>query len=461
MMSLTEIINITGAAPLQREAEGEITGVSTDTRTISPGGLFIALRGERFDGHDFVGEAFRKGAAAALVSRPSRTPVEGRLLLVQDTLQALGALAANWRRRFALPVVAVTGSVGKTTTKEMIASSLSQSGEVLKTPENYNNEIGVPLTALTLAPNHKAAVFELAMRGRGQIRYLAEIISPSIGVITNIGLSHLELLSTPQAIAETKAELLEAMGSEGIAVLPRESEFFPFLAKKARRIVAFGLKEGDVRAEKIVAEGESLSFRIWLPSEIGAQEGEWHQARLPVPGKHNVVNALAAAAAAKCAGASPAQILNGLEAFMSVPGRMRILQAPAGFTIMDDTYNASPDSMRAALETLAGMKGGGKIAVLGEMRELGPESAALHRALGREAAALPLALIVTVGELGKEIAVGAADALSAAAIQPVTDAQAALKLVSGLVRKGDVVLVKASRALGLEAVVEGLLALST
>ncbi|NIM07031.1 MAG: UDP-N-acetylmuramoyl-tripeptide--D-alanyl-D-alanine ligase, partial [Armatimonadetes bacterium] len=205
MMSIVAVKDIVGATLLQGEAEGEVTGVSTDTRALRAGELFIALRGEKFDGHDFLSEAFRKGAAAAIVSASPKEPVEGCLLLVKDTLPAMGTLAAHWRRKFDLPVVAVTGSVGKTTTKEMIASILAQTGEVLKTPENYNNEIGVPLTVFNLTSNHKAAVFELAMRGRGQIRYLAEIISPHVGVITNIGISHLELLSGPEAIAEAKA----------------------------------------------------------------------------------------------------------------------------------------------------------------------------------------------------------------------------------------------------------------
>jgi UDP-N-acetylmuramoyl-tripeptide--D-alanyl-D-alanine ligase len=461
MFTITEIIEITGAVLLQGEAKGEITGVSTDSRRIRPGELFIALRGGKFDGHDFLGAAFQKGAAAALVSAPPREAVKGCLLQAADTLLALGALAAAWRRRFSPIVIGVTGSVGKTTTKEMIASILSQSAEVLKTPENFNNEIGVPLTALNLRQEHKAAVFELAMRGRGQIRYLAEIISPDIGVITNIGLSHLELLSDRRAIAETKAELLEVMGKKGFAVLPEESEYISLLKEKSGRAVTFGLSRGEVCAREIVSKGESVDFQLWLPSEEKEKrgKGKWLSVRLPVPGKHNVVNALAAAAAARCAGASPGQIKRGLEAFMSVAGRMRILKAPAGFTILDDTYNASPDSMRAALETLAEMEGGGKIAVLGEMRELGTESAALHRAIGREAAEHPLALLVTVGELGKEIASGAADSLSSAAIESAADAPVALKLLSKMVRKGDVVLVKASRALGLEAVVKGLMAL--
>jgi len=464
MMSIAEVISITGATLLQGEREGQIAGISTDSRTLRSGELFIALRGERYDGHDFLPEALRKGAAAALASRFPEKRVEGCVLLVKDTLAALGNLAANWRRRFQLPVIAITGSVGKTTTKEMLASILSQAGETLKTPENYNNEIGVPLTALRLSPGHGGAVFELAMRGRGQIRYLAEIISPTIGVITNIGLSHLEFLSSPVAIAATKAELLEVIGKDGLAVLNKESEHFPFLKEKAERLITFGLQEGDVHAADVQLEGDGVRFRLWLPREVsrGSGEGEWLSVRLSVSGKHNVANALAAAAAARCAGASTEQIVHGLQAFRAVSGRMRVLKAAAGFTLIDDTYNASPDSMRAALEVLADLPGERKIAVLGEMRELGQQSLEFHREIGRLAGRISLALLVAVGELGREIAAGVSEAPSPPATQCVPDAGGALEALGrrGILHKGDVVLVKASRALGLEAVVKGLMVLS-
>jgi len=462
MMSIAEVISITGATLLQGERKGRIAGISTDSRILRPGELFIALRGERYDGHDFLLEALGKGAAAALVSRSPEERVKGCILLVKDTLAALGNLAANWRRRFQLPVIAVTGSVGKTTTKEMIASILSQAGETLKTPENYNNEIGVPLTALRLSPGHRAAVFELAMRGRGQIRYLAEIVSPTIGVITNIGLSHLEFLSSPAAIAATKAELLEVIGKDGLAVLNKESEHFAFLKEKAGRLITFGLQEGDVHAGDIQLEGEGVRFRFWLPREVsrGSEEGEWLSVRLSVPGKHNVANALAAAAAARCVGVSAEKTVRGLEAFRAVSGRMRILKAPSGFTIIDDTYNASPDSMRAALGVLADLPGERKFAVLGEMRELGQQSLEFHREMGRLAGRIPLALLVAVGELGREIAAGASEAPFPPATQCVPDAGGALEALGrlGVLHKGDVVLVKASRALGLEEMVRGLMA---
>jgi UDP-N-acetylmuramoyl-tripeptide--D-alanyl-D-alanine ligase len=459
MLKLSEIRTITQAEGLSPEPEITVGGIATDSRNLKAGDLFIALRGEKYDGGDFLEEAFARGAAAALVSRTPAPPKKGPVLVVNDTLAALGALAANWRRRFDLPVVAVTGSVGKTTTKEMLAAILSQSREVLKTPENYNNEIGVPLTLLQLKQAHQVGVIEIAMRGKGQIRYLAEMCAPTVGVITNIGVSHLELLSSPAAIAQAKAELLEVMGSTGKIVLNQDSESFPFLAEKAGQLLTFGLRSGQVRAEAIKFDGQGSSFTLWLPREASRPEGESESVpvTLPVPGKHNIANALAAAAAARWLGISAQQIGTGLEAFRAVIGRMRLLQSPLGYTIIDDSYNASPDSMRAALEVLADIGGERKIAVLGDMRELGPESAMYHRAIGRFAGQLPLDLIVTVGEMGQEIANSAADALSSAAIEFVPSAQDALRLLAGLLRPGDVVLVKASRALGLETVVKGLL----
>ena len=465
MLTIREIMEITGAKLLQGEAGGRITAISTDTRALKAGELFIALRGEKYDGHNFLAQAFEKGAAAALISQPPAAAMEGGLLQAPDTLQALGDIAAHWRRKFDIPVIAVTGSVGKTTAKEMIVSILSQTGEMLATPENHNNEIGVPLTALQLNQKHQAAVFELAMRGRGQIRHLAKIVSPTIGVITNIGLSHLELLKSPDAIAAAKAELLEVMGKKGIAVLNRDCAYYAFLKQKAARSISFGVGQGDVSAEDIHAEGEAASFNLRLPSAailsaLGIKAIAVDEAlpvKLGMPGRHNIINALAAAAAALCAEAAPQQIVDGLQAFRGVAGRMRILKAKEGFAIIDDTYNASPDSMSAALKVLADMEGKRKIAILGEMRELGPNSAEFHRAIGREIARLPIALLLTVGELGKEIAFSAAGALSSAAIEPLADAPAVLQILSGRLRPGDVVLVKASRAMGLEVVVEGLL----
>jgi UDP-N-acetylmuramoyl-tripeptide--D-alanyl-D-alanine ligase len=460
MLKLSEIQTITQAEAPAGLKEVEIRGVSTDTRTLQAGDLFVALRGEKYDGQDFLEEAFAKGAAAALISQPPSPAAPGPTLLVKDTLAALGALAGAWRRRFELPLVAVTGSVGKTTTKEMLAAILSQSLKILKTPENYNNEIGVPLTLLQLGPEHQAGVIEIAMRGKGQIRYLAEMIAPAIGIITNIGISHLELLSSPAAIAQAKAEVLEVLGPEGKSVLPQESEYYPFLAEKAGRALTFGLQQGQVRAEEIAPEQGDIKFVLSLPKSAAQPEGvrETVPVKLASPGRHNVLNALAAAAAACWLEIPTEQIAQGLARFTPVIGRLRLVQAPQGYIIIDDSYNASPDSMRAALAVLAEMAGERKIAVLGDMRELGPESAVYHRALGRFAGQLPLDLIVTVGEMGQQIADAAADAMSSAAIEYVPAAPDALRLLAGQLRPGDVILVKASRALGLEMIVKGLLA---
>lgn len=465
MMMLADVAAATGAILLRGNLTGRITGISTDTRTLRPGELFIALIGENMDGNRFVTEAFKRGATAALVSRAPDIPTDGCVLLVDDTLLALGKLASAWRKRFNLPLIAITGSVGKTTTKEMTASILSQGRQVLKTPVNFNNEIGVPLTLLQLQPEHKVAVVEFGMRGTGQIRYLTEITAPTVGVITNVGISHMELLGSAQAIAAAKGELLDAMDANSVAILNCESEYYPFLRKKVIQNVTFGIECGDVHAVDIQTEGEMLSFRLWLPDALDqvasgmpvADTGQWLEIRMPTPGVHNVLNALAAASAAACVGATSEDIVTGLASLDMVAGRMRILQTPGDFTIIDDTYNASPDSMRAALAVLDEMQTSNRIAVLGEMRELGVDAPMLHRSVGRDAAGAHLSLLITVGELGKEIALGAADAQSSAAIVSVADGQAALEVLNGRVHAGDTVLVKASRALGLESVVQGLL----
>ncbi len=274
-------------------------GVSTDSRTVARGALFVALKGENFDGHDFVAQAFARGAGAALVARELEAP--GPLLVVGDTLIALGALAGAHRRTRRVQAVAVTGSVGKTTTKEMIASILSQGVAVAKTPGNFNNEIGVPLALLDLAPDHEAAVVELAMRGRGQIAYLAEMVRPRVGVITNIGVSHIELLGSREAIAEAKAELLESLPADGAAVLPADDDFFDFLRERCPcRVVSFGRSEwAEVRVTQVEV-GEAGAVAATLVGPWGEQ-----RVRLRAAGRHQALNAAAAAAAAVAAGGRP------------------------------------------------------------------------------------------------------------------------------------------------------------
>ncbi|MGE5598996.1 MAG: UDP-N-acetylmuramoyl-tripeptide--D-alanyl-D-alanine ligase, partial [Bacteroidota bacterium] len=340
--------------------------VCLDSRRVQPGDLFVAIPGERFDGHAFVADAVSSGAAAVLVSRPVPIPPGTGAVLVGDTVRALGALARYHRRRFALPVVAVTGSTGKTTVKEMIASLGAVRHRVAKTVGNRNNEIGLPLTLLELAPGDELLVVEMGMRGPGQIAALAAVAEPQIGVVTNIGLTHLELLGTREAIAEAKGELPAALPREGTAVLNADDPFFPRLAERTRaRVLGFGLSDdAAVRAEDVRTDGEGSVVAVRGPG--------WPRftIRLRVPGEHQVLNALAAAAVGHALGYAPDEIRAGLENFAVEPGRGAVVAAREGWAVIDDTYNASPASVLAALEVLRRRPAAGRrLAVLGDMLE--------------------------------------------------------------------------------------------
>lgn len=450
-LTLRKVAALTSGRLLGGQPAAVARGICTDTRSLASGSLFVALTGERFDGHDFVAEAFGRGAAAALVSR--EVSGAGPLVLVPDTLAALGALAAAHRSSLDVRVVAVTGSIGKTTTKEMTAAILSQGGPTARTPGNYNNEVGVPLALVELNQSHRAAVVELAMRGRGQIAYLAQMARPQVGVITNIGVSHLELLGSREAIAETKAELLAALPPEGTAVLNADDDFFEFLrARSPARVVSFGQSP---RAEVRVTEvrvGEDARLRLRLRGWWGEQE-----LALPAAGRHHALNAAAAAAGAMAAGAAPDWVAAGLAAFEAADMRGRILRAPGGYTVVDDCYNAAPDSMRVALELLMDLPGRRKWAVLGDMKELGPMAADWHREVGDLASELGVQGLVTVGELGRHIAEGArARGLAGEVIEVTGNADAAAALAARA-EAGDVVLVKGSRAMKMEEIVSVLL----
>jgi len=441
------------------------TGVSTDTRTIHPGDLFFALKGGNFDGHDFVLEAFLKGAAGAVVSREIETCTDtcgeqedsrrshesdGRAIIrVADTLAALGDLAAFYRRRFDLPVVAVTGSVGKTTTKEMIAAVLGRRFRTLKNELNFNNEIGVPLALFQLNAEHRAAVLEMAMRLPGEIARLAEIAQPTVGVITNIGLSHVERLGSIEAIAAAKAELLRALPARGLAVLPADERFFEMLLGACGcRAVSFGLSgTADVRGRNVEVDAEG---RAAVDVSIG--NASLFRLRLPTLGEHNVLNALAAAAVGWQMGIGPDEIRRALEEFSPPEQRASVIHSPQGFVVFDDSYNASPASMAAALSTLLKMSGERKIAVLGDMLELGEYAADEHREIGRLAARSGVFLLVTVGQLAKSIAEGAKEA-GLDKVESVLTSEDAAELAAEIAGPGDIILVKGSHAMGMEKVV--------
>jgi len=438
-------------ATLPESGKGvHVSGISTDSRNINPGELFVPLRGERFDGHDYMIQAVRNGAAACL-SEEVIAGLSVPVLLVKDSLHALGDIAGAARFRLKGPLIAVTGSAGKTTTKEMLATVLSRSGAGLKTSGNFNNLIGLPLTLLGLQEDHSWAVLEMGTSALGEIERLTEIAAPDMGIITNIGAAHLETLHGLDGVSRAKGELFAGMKG-GTAIINLDDERVARLpvANGVRR-VTFGLDaKADVRAEEVRNGSSTLSFRLRLPDGT-------HQVKLQAPGRHNVHNALAVAAACWALGIAGGEITRGLAEFVPVPGRMNIFPLPCGGELLDDSYNANPLSVSAALETLDGKNGKGRrIAVLGDMLELGSEEGSFHSEIGRKAAKV-VDLLVTVGRLSHETANGArAAGLESSSIIELEDCEAAIAAVSGLQRPGDRILVKGSRGMRLDRLASAL-----
>lgn len=448
------------AAP---SAKRRIRNISTDSRSIRRGDLFVALQGERFDGHEFVAAAFAQGAIGAIVHDQYRPPASKRqdgrsvpfLLGVRDPLFAYQQLAMHHRSRFEIPVVAVTGSNGKTTTKEMTAAVLGRRWRTLKTEGNYNNRIGVPHTLFRLTRRHQAAVIEMGVDARGQTTRLCEIVRPTIGIITNIGPDHLEFFGSMEGSAQAKAELLDLLPADGTVVLNADDPYFDYLASRARsRVVSFGLSEkADVRAARVAFDvRRGTRFDLLLPGR-GRPTG----VTMKVHGVHNVLNALAAAATGFALNLSGGTISEGLATFRPAAMRSQVV-AHHGVQILNDCYNANPASMKAAIELLAKWTPArARVAVLGDMLELGSQTKALHREVGAFLAGREVSRLIACGSLGREIAEGARQGgMPGAAITEVADASSAADLLMTEVRQGDVVLVKASRGMKMEQVVQRL-----
>ncbi|MBK9516420.1 MAG: UDP-N-acetylmuramoyl-tripeptide--D-alanyl-D-alanine ligase [Anaeromyxobacter sp.] len=452
-----ELAAATGGRWLDSPPPG-VEGLSTDTRAVVAGSLFVALRGERFDAHAFLGEASRAGAAAALV-HDDAAPAPGLpRLLVGDTLAALGAVARHHRRRFDLPVVAVTGSNGKTTTREMTAAILATRGPVLKTEGNLNNEVGVPLTLLRLTGEHRAAVIELGMNHPGEIGRLTALALPQVGVVTNAAAAHLAGLGTVDGVADAKAELWQGLPPGGVAVANADD---PRLLRRAqasgRRLLTFATgrqRRGDVVVLEVLSQ-DATGLRFLLG--VGNRELE---VALPLVGAHNAANAAAAACAAIAMGCDDREIVRGLAGVAPVGRRLRLERLPSGVLLVDDCYNANPSSMTAALHTLrdlARAEGGRAVAALGDMLELGPGELELHRAVGAEAAAAGVDRLLAFGPRSAALLAGArAAGLPPAHTFHTEDVAALCAETRATLRAGDVLLVKASRGLKLERLVEAL-----
>jgi len=447
---------------LLRTSSRPIRGGAVDSRLVVPGQLFVALPGERTDGHRFLAEAAAAGAAALVVSRPVPATVLDALgdvtvVAVPDGLVALGALAAGWRARFDPLVVGVTGSIAKTSTKEAVATVLGTTFRTLRNEGNQNNEVGLPLTLLRLGPDHRAAVLEMGMYAGGEIADLARMARPRIGVVTAVHGVHLSRMGSLAAIERAKGELVEALPSDGVAVLNQDDRRVRRMADRtAARVLTYGLSaDADVTADDVVSAGfEGMRFTLRLPPSRGGRPVRL-PARIPALGKLSVHNALAASAVGHAAGVDPAVIVHALAGGWSAEHRGQLSRI-GRVTLIDDAYNASPPSVTAALDMLAGLPGR-RIAVLGEMLELGKGAVTGHREVGTAAAATVDLLIVVGGGNASLIAAGArAAGLDASRILEARDREAALDLLRARLRDGDVVLVKASRGVELDLLVEGL-----
>lgn len=444
---LAEIARAIGARITGNYDNVLINGVSTDSRKIKRGDLFVALKGSNHDGHDFVRQALEAGAAAAVVERNLDC---GPLLVVPDTLKALQELAAWHRKHFDIPVIAVTGSVGKTTAKDLLAASLEEEFNTLKTHLNYNNEIGVPLTLLELSPHHQVLVVELGMRAPGEIEQLARIVGPTAAVITNVAPVHLETLGSLQNIARAKCEVLAY--TRDFAVLNGDS---PELRETAvftkGPVYWFGCSEG-CQWRLVSADTDRMGTRIQADFE-----GKLLEFTLSFPAGHLAASVIAAAGTAMLLGVSPQAIQKGLDRFVPSDHRMHFMTGRNNTLIIDDTYNASPLSMAAALKVLAHTAGEArKIAVLGDMFELGTFEQEGHLEVGKEAAVTGVDILITIGNRSRLIARGAAEKGLRGEIRSFDSKEEALDLLKQITKPGDVILVKASHGMHLERLVEEL-----
>jgi len=457
--TLDEVLAATSGDLVHLGDRTGFSGVTTDSRRLRPGELFVAIAGESHDGHAFLADAAARGAGAVVIERThADRPLPCGMIVVRDTLAALGDLAAFHRRRHHPRVVAVTGSNGKTTTKEMLAAILERGfgpGRVLRTTGTQNNLVGLPLTLLRLAGTERAAILELGMNGPGEIWRLAQIAEPDVGVITCVAPAHLEGLGSIHGVAEAKAELYRRLRPSATAVVNADD---PLVAAAARifpgRKIPFGTAEAPglaISAREVVDHGlEGTDFRLVV-------EQHAVPVRLAVPGRHNVTNALAAAAVAHALGIGVEAMQAGLEAFQPPGMRMEVAQLPTGVTVLNDAYNANPASMAAALRTLAASRSRRRIAVLGEMRELGAASDQAHHDLGATAAEVALDGLFLLGEHAQQVRAGA----EAGGLAPdrIVVATSHVELAQRLVdycRPGDVVLLKGSRGAAMEEVLRHL-----
>jgi UDP-N-acetylmuramoyl-tripeptide--D-alanyl-D-alanine ligase len=448
-LSLSQIAALAGGVVASGKADAMVERVSTDSRTVKRGELFVALRGEHFDGHKFVKGTFQAGAAGAMVDESwnGDVPRDFCILRVKDTLIGYQSLAANYRKSLNLKVVGLTGSNGKTSTKDFTAAVLTRRFNVTKTEGNFNNHVGLPRTILEAKTEHEVAVWELGMNHAGEIAALARIAAPDAGIITNIGVAHIEFFGSLEAIAREKGQLAAVIPPTGWLVLNAQDQFTPEIEKMTQaRVIRVGIESGAIYAGEIRQTPEGAEFTIL--------EGAHRcRAQLPVPGLHMVQNALLAVAAGRAFGLSLEECAEGLAAAPLTKARLQI-KTIHGVQFLDDSYNANPDSMKAALRTLIELDAEGKrIAVLGEMGELGAEAESGHGEVGEEAATLGVNHLIAIGQLGALIAKRARECGLQNSVAVASTKEAA-DLLADLAEPGDLVLIKGSRLARTERVLE-------
>lgn len=455
MQTLTynEVLRATSGELICGDRFSEFSNISLDSRKINVGDLFIPIAGEKFDGHDFILSAFKLGAAAVVTHKDIELLPGKTIIRVKDTLIALREIAAFYRSKFSIPFVGITGSVGKTSTKDMIASVLKQKYNVLKTDGNFNNEIGLPLTVFNLDSFHETAILEMGMSGFGEISHLTYIVKPDIAIITNIGISHIEKLGSRQNILKAKMEILEGLNENGLLILNGDDKLLYGLKDLLKvRIVYYGMEEGlDFQAFNISTAGEKgTCFEITLKNTD-------YKIHIPTPGVHNVYNALAAIATGIEMKISMDKIIQGIAEFTSSKMRMNIITGRE-IKIINDAYNASPQSMEAAISVLKDIGGNNRrIAILGDMLEMGEWAYKAHLDIGKFAVSKGIDYILTVGVNGKNIGEGAIEAGAKTSTIFSFNNNSELNIfLNSFINKGDVVLVKGSRGMKMEEIVNHL-----
>jgi len=452
-MTIGEIIRATEAQVIAVDGLEDIvyrtiSHITQDSREVTSDSLFLAIQGERLDGHEFIADCFEKGVAACLSSQVIAPKKGSVLLLVPDVKKALLKLAAHYRNKFQIPFIGITGSVGKTTTKDMVASVLGQKYDVLWTQGNYNNDIGVPLTIFRLEDHHQIAVIEMGMNHFGEIHALAEVVRPQLGLISNVGVAHIEYLGSREGIMQAKCEMFDFMPKDGVAVLNADNDMLITLDGKLPqklRWCGVGNKK-DVYADNLELVGmEKTKCSVHTP--IGSFD-----AVIPMPGEHMVLNALSAVAVGLEMGLSLEEMKAGIENFVPTKNRMNVMKLDNGMTVLNDVYNANPVSMKASLDILANAEGR-KVAILGFMGELGEYAPKMHEEVGAYAAEKGIDLLFCIGRLSEKMEQGAKDG-GVKEVHRFDNQEEFWDEGLAMLKKGDAILVKASRSMALEKTVE-------